>query len=132
METPSFRYESYEYHRDDHPIKLDVAYYPSSIKERIPRETLVLYHGGGLFSGSRRGRFPPLPVKFLLEAGWVTIVPDYRLLPEASVKDMIEDTRHLEEWMLTHAETFAIDIDNVCVGGSSAGMADFSPATIQT
>ncbi|KAJ5745669.1 hypothetical protein N7520_010851 [Penicillium odoratum] len=100
------------------PVQLDlVASVP--LEPTSPRPTLIFFHGGGLVSGSRRGRFPPLPVKLLLDRGWAVVVPDYRLLPEAGIVDILDDLHQLEAWMVQSA--VGVDMNRVVVGGSSAG-----------
>jgi pectinesterase len=86
-----------------------------------PQKTLIFFHGGGLVSGSRRARFPPLPVKLLLERGWVVVVPDYRLLPEASISHILDDLKSLETWIIQNAVEQNLDTGNMAIGGSSAG-----------
>lgn len=123
MTTPtSIELETYVYHHSDQcTVNLDVARDPSP-QTISPQKTLVFFHGGGLVSGSRRGRFPPLPVRLLLERGWVVVVPDYRLLPEAGISDMLDDLKSLETWIVQHGSTkLNLDTDNVAIGGSSAG-----------
>jgi acetyl esterase/lipase len=117
--TPSIELETYVYH-DRCTVNLDLARGPS-MQHISPQKTLIFFHGGGLVSGSRRGRFPPLPVKLLLDRGWAIIVPDYRLLPEASISDMLDDLKHLENWVVQNSTKLGFDAGNVAIGGSSAG-----------
>ncbi|KAJ5620536.1 hypothetical protein N7510_004520 [Penicillium lagena] len=100
------------------PVELDLVT-STPLEPSSPRPTFIFFHGGGLVSGSRRGRFPPLPVKLLLDRGWAVVVPDYRLLPEAGIADILDDLRQLEAWIVQSA--VGIDMDHVVVGGSSAG-----------
>lgn len=102
------------------PVELDLVA-STPLEPSNPRPTFIFFHGGGLVSGSRRGRFPPLPVKLLIDRGWAVVVPDYRLLPEADIVDILDDLRQLEAWMVQSASAVGVDIDRVVVGGSSAG-----------
>jgi pimeloyl-ACP methyl ester carboxylesterase len=109
---------SYIYHPVSPPVELDLVTSTAPDTSR-PRPVLVFFHGGGLVSGSRRARFPPLPVKLLLDRGWAVVVPDYRLLPEAGITDILEDMRQLESWLVESA--VGIDLGRIVIGGSSAG-----------
>jgi acetyl esterase len=122
MDCSSIQKETYVYHFDSSPIELDVASYSSSLNNMNTNKTFVFFHGGGLISGSRRSRFPTLPVDLLMQRGWLVVVPDYRLLPEANIADIIDVSKHLEEWILRDGPKLGIDVDAVAVGGSSAGI----------
>lgn len=112
--------ETCVYHTEQCEVSLDIAR-DSNANRISPQKTLILFHGGGLFRGSRRARFPPYPVKLLLKRGWVVIVPDYYLLPEASISDIMDDLNRLETWIGQHSQCLKLDAKNIAVDGSSAG-----------
>lgn len=83
---------------DPIPIDLDV-YSPDSTGLDGSTPLVVFYHFGGLFVGNKQAQ--PLP-RWLLKAcrqrGWTMILPDYRLLPESSFAEILEDVKDL--WSL--------------------------------
>src|SRR5690606_10483315 len=85
------------------------------------RPALVIVHGGGWSGGSRKAR----PYRRLLMEyaanGYVTISIDYRLLPEASMEEMVEDVYCAVGWLRSHAPQYRVDTDRIGVFGHSAG-----------
>ncbi|XHF96374.1 hypothetical protein AWENTII_000011 [Aspergillus wentii] len=77
---------------NDHEITTDVLY-PKSLTSSTPRPVLLRYHGGGFFSGSSLfpGFFNPWYIELAERYGAIIISPNYRLLPESSIEDTLED-----------------------------------------
>ncbi|KAK9319367.1 Alpha/Beta hydrolase protein [Lipomyces orientalis] len=103
------------------PIQLDLVRDTSAPTSSASPKTLVFFHGGGLFSGNRRSRFPGLPLELLMERGWLILTADYHLLPESQVEDMINDVKHLETWILAEGRQLGLDPGLIAVAGASAG-----------
>jgi acetyl esterase/lipase len=90
-----------------HTITVDVLY-PKSLNEpsnqqlrSIPRPVLLRYHGGGLIAGY--SLFPPFFSPWYLELAQeysaIIVSPNYRLLPESSVLEVLEDIEDHWQWM---------------------------------
>lgn len=106
---------------ESRPIELDVVYRPGVAVQGI-RKSLIYFHGGGMVSGWRKARFPGLPLDLLIQAGWQVLTVDYRLLPECSIADIVEDLRDLEKWTLSDGRRLAnVDSKSIAIAGSSAG-----------
>ena len=86
----------------------------------------LFLHGGGWIGGSRSEISRPL-LHELLSQGFVVTSADYRLLPEATLKQQFDDVRATEHWVrsklpeLLAAQGMNIRKDAVIVGGASAG-----------
>lgn len=91
--------------------KLDV-YYPTEMKDA---PVVVWYHGGGIEGGSKH--IDPE----LQNAGLVVIAVNYRLLPKASIDDILDDTAASVAWAFKHCREFGGDPSKIFLAGHSAG-----------
>jgi acetyl esterase/lipase len=84
------------------------------IFSRRPPQTIVFFYGGGWTSGSR------LTYRFVGAAlalrGFRVIIPDYRLHPEASLADIMEDAADAVRWTATHFPDAALFLSGHSVG----------------
>ncbi|KAK6827595.1 hypothetical protein PG987_010936 [Apiospora arundinis] len=93
---------------------------------------LVFWHGGGFIVGNRL--YEPWWPSWLLELahsqGAMIIAPDYRLLPEATGADMVDDMHEFWTWMLdelpliAEQESWSLRPDPsriICAGHSAGG-----------
>ena len=87
-------------------------YYPSDIKG-FP--TIVWFHGGGLEAGQKE-----IP-EGLKDSGIGIIGVNYRLLPKADVKEIIDDAAAAVAWAFKEVATRGGDPDKIFVAGHSAG-----------
>lgn len=123
--------------------QLDVYYPPAASALSTPNGKLpVLFfiYGGGYNTGSRR--FPePYEMgyralgSFFATRGFLTVIPDYRLVPEVRFPAASEDIRDALLWVAGHAAEVAgaatdsksartaLDPENVFILGHSAGAA---------
>ncbi len=90
-------------------------------KENEIRKTGMLWlHGGGYNVG-----FPEeevsYPDAFCSDGSAVVIMPDYRKSTEAPYPAALEDAYLTLQWMLVNAERLQIRLDQIFVGGESAG-----------
>ena len=97
--------------RNDSMCTLDL-YYPSNKKDFA---TVIWFHGGGLTGGR-------LEIPIELQNNDMAIVGvDYRLLPNVTVKDCIEDAAASAAWVVNNIEKYGGSKDKIFVAGHSAG-----------
>lgn len=115
--------ETYSYGSDPRQA-LDV-YYPTA--EHIsPAPILIFFYGGGLIRGSRNLPFVKKGLvysnlgHFFSSLGYITIIPDYRLVPEAKFPSGGEDVLAVLEW--TGAQFADNDRDIFLMGHSAGGI----------
>lgn len=87
-----------------------------------PRPSVLLIHGGGFITGSRRMK----PVRWLSgklqEEGWALCSPSYRqVFRGGKLDDMIDDVETAARWWLDRADEFSLDLNRVVLLGISAG-----------
>lgn len=92
----------------------------------------VKFHGGGLVlgDGKYKPHFASWLVPFVLGNNAVTVLPNYRLLPESNGKEIVEedlgdfwnwyDTK-LAAYLASHCPDITLDFQKLLVGGDSAG-----------
>lgn len=112
--------EPYKYHSSGRPLNVDIALPPDHSSSK-KYQTLICYHGGGLVCGSRQTFIPFYLASKLRKLGWIIILPDYQLLPEATGWDIRQDVLDLEQWILKEKDTWGIDVENIALTGTSAG-----------
>ena len=91
--------------------KLDV-YYPTDKKD-VP--VVVWFHGGGLEAGEK------YIDKELLDAGYTVIAANYRLLPKATIDELLDDAAAAVAWAFRNAEKYNGSKCKIFVAGHSAG-----------
>ena len=115
-----------------HPITLNVLY-PKNFKPAPNGQPVIVrYHGGFLIAGA--SMFPNMFARWLLELadrhGAIIVSPDYRLLPEANVNDILDDVEDSWQFIQTklasylEAETegkIKPDTSRIMTAGESAG-----------
>jgi acetyl esterase len=84
-----------------------------------PHPVVIYLHGGGWAFGSPIS-FRKLGMQFA-EAGYLTIVLDYRLAPEHPFPAALEDTVFAIEWARDNARRWNGDGRRIAIGGDSAG-----------
>ncbi|CAI6338613.1 unnamed protein product [Periconia digitata] len=76
---------------------------PKLLQGKPPSDypVLVYWHGGGFITGHRTYApwWPKWSIEFALSRNSIIVSPDYRLLPEASGSDILDDIRAFWEWM---------------------------------
>ena len=91
--------------------KLDV-YYPTDKKD-VP--VVVWFHGGGLEAGEK------YIDKELLDAGYTVIAANYRLLPKATIDELLDDAAAAVAWAFKNAEKYNGNKRKIFAAGHSAG-----------
>ena len=84
-----------------------------------PRPVVVFFYGGSWNSGTRAGY--AFVGRALAAQGFVTVVPDYRLVPEVHYPVFVEDGAAAVRWVTAHAGTYCGDGGSVVLMGHSAG-----------
>jgi acetyl esterase/lipase len=97
--------------------KLDV-YAPTGVAQG-PRPVIVFFYGGSWNSGSRGGY--GFVGRALAARGFVTVIPDYRLVPEVVYPGFVLDGASAVRWVRAHAKDYGGDGDRIVLAGHSAG-----------
>ena len=97
--------------------KLDV-YAPVAAAKR-PLPVIVFLYGGSWANGTREGYH--FAARALAAAGFLTFVPDYRLVPEVHFPGFIEDCAQAVRWTRARAHDYGGDPDRIVLVGHSAG-----------
>ena len=92
-------------------LKLDI-YYPEGQKD-CP--VIVWFHGGGLVGGNKE-----IPAQ-LKDKGWIVVGVNYRLLPNVTIRETMDDAAEAVAWVFRHAIDYGGDPDKIVVTGHSAG-----------
>ena len=87
-------------------------YYPSELKD-FP--TVVWFHGGGLTSGNKE-----IP-EALMNSGLGIIGVNYRLLPNSTIQETIDDAAAAVAWAFREVAARGGSADKIFVAGHSAG-----------
>lgn len=117
----------------DHGITASILY-PKSLaqSQQTPRPVLLRIHGGGwvsvdsLFSPF----FTPWQLQLAERESAVIVTPNYRFIPEASIKDIIADIEDFWKWVHTSLPAYLVaetngsvklDLGRIMTSGDSAG-----------
>ncbi|RKP44460.1 alpha/beta hydrolase [Pararobbsia silviterrae] len=110
----------------DERQKLDV-YLPTSPSD-TPRPVLVFVHGGGFIRGNRSER-ANVGWRFA-RAGFVTVLPSYRLGPAHRWPAGAQDVAATWAWAHANAAALGADPARIVIAGESAGAAHAAAATL--
>lgn len=102
---------------DRERLKLDV--YAPRAASAGPRPVIVFFYGGSWNSGRRRGY--GFAARALAAQGFVVVVPDYRLVPEAAYPDFLEDCAAAVRWARRNSGAHGGDGERIVLVGHSAG-----------
>lgn len=102
----------------DGPMGMLDVYAPKQTST-TPRPVIVFFYGGSWQWGDRQ------PYTFVGKAlaarGFVTIVPDYRKVPEVRYPGFVEDGAAAVRWARAHARDYGGDGERIVLAGQSAG-----------
>lgn len=104
---------------------LDITY-PDENRE-TSRPTLIYFHGGGFFGGSKSVGDPlaESDATALLDdicaEGFNLVNIDYVLVPEYHFPDPLIQANEAFQFLIDHADEYHLDMDRVVIMGSSAG-----------
>jgi acetyl esterase/lipase len=116
-ETGYQRYSDIRYGKEPRH-KLDI-YLSNNTDPTKPRKTVIFFYGGSWESGHRED------YKFVAEAltsvGIDVVIPDYRVYPEVSFPDFVDDAALAVSWASQHLGEFGANPQCLFVAGHSAG-----------
>lgn len=98
-------------------LKLDV--YAPRAASAGKRPVILFFYGGSWNSGRRQGY--AFAARALAARGFVVVVPDYRLVPEARYPDFLRDCAAAVGWARRHAGEYGGDGEKIVLTGHSAG-----------
>jgi alpha-L-fucosidase 2 len=85
-----------------------------------PFATVIIVHGGGFTKGNKVTYVPPI-FQPLTRGGFAWFSIDYRLAPNATAKDQVDDVLTALAWVHEHAAQYKVDPKRVVLLGESAG-----------
>ena len=118
QQTPEdiVRYDDIAYGPDSKWNVLDV-YRPRGAEGKLP--VIIDVHGGGWIYGDKE--VYQFYCMSLAQRGFAVVNYTYRLAPEYIFPSSMEDTDNVVRFVLSHAEEYGFDLDNVFLVGDSAG-----------
>ncbi len=102
---------------DDNNYHLYDVFRPEGVDGVLP--AVVDVHGGGWYYGDHKlnGRF----CKYLASKGFVVVSIAYRLAPDATIFDQVQDCFLAINHICQNADEYGIDLDKMFIAGDSAG-----------
>jgi acetyl esterase/lipase len=99
-----------------HPRQHLDVYSPKSAESR---PIIVFWYGGGWESG-RKSQYRFVGAA-LAKAGYIAVLPDYRLYPEVKFPVFVHDGADALKWVMSHAAEIGGDPKRIYLAGHSAG-----------
>ncbi|HEY8575822.1 MAG TPA: alpha/beta hydrolase [Devosia sp.] len=96
--------------------RLDV-YAPRKLKQPVP--VVFFVYGGSWSDGDRRNY--DFAGRAMAALGYVTVIADYRLVPEVEYPLFLEDCADAFAWTVAHIERYGGDPNSLALMGHSAG-----------
>jgi len=91
---------------------------PCNYLEKNPG--LFYIHGGGFAFDIQPHQYKNGAL-YAIKTGSIVVLPHYRLTPEVSSPVLLNDCLEAWEWMVINAEKYKIDVEQIGIGGDSAG-----------
>lgn len=88
-------------------------FFPDSVEKPLP--VVIWWHGGGLTGGNK---FIP---EELMTGEYVVVAPNYRLMPDYSIEDCIDDAAKAVVWVMDSISSYGGDSGKIFISGHSAG-----------
>ena len=112
--------EDVSYYGNGEPFwKLDLALPVDTHPELLP--AVLLVHGGGFESCTKREAFESHMLRYLASHGYVTASVEYRLSPLAPFPSQFVDVRRALQFLRGHAAEYRLDPERIGAIGHSAG-----------
>lgn len=103
----------------DERQRLDVYVPDTEQAADVTRPIVVFFYGGSWNSGTRNGY--DFVGRALASRGFVTMIPDYRLVPDVTYPAFVEDGAEAVRWARANAARYGGNPDKVVLVGHSAG-----------
>lgn len=91
---------------------------PADISGKIP--VIINVHGGGWVHGSKEGIYERYGVN-LARAGFAVLNINYRLAPQAHLREQLADVFAVLDFTVNRADEFGLDTERIFIVGDSAG-----------
>ncbi len=88
-------------------------YHPEDTSKELP--VIIWFHGGGLTGGDK---FIPEQLK---TGEYVIVAPEYRLIPDVTLSDCIDDAAAATAWVMDNIAKYGGNPNKLFVSGHSAG-----------
>ncbi len=110
--------------------QLDI-YYPKGTKKSDKLPVIIDIHGGGWMYGDKD--LNEYYCLALAEKGYVVFNMSYRLVPDVTVNEQLQDVAHALKWISKNMKNYPCDKDNIMLTGDSAGgqLAVYSAVLLQ-
>lgn len=102
----------------DPRLKLDI-WSPRRTRAARPLPVVIFLYGGGWVAGSRTDY--AFAGSAYAGQGFITVVPDYRLVPEVRFPTFVEDGALAVKWTRDHIAQYGGDPSRIALAGHSAG-----------
>ncbi len=99
--------------------KGDLYFKSDILNDGKKHPVIVYYHGGAFLAGDKKYRVSVC--EYYAKEGYFVYCPNYRMPPEVDYKGLIIDCVDALNFVLTLAEKYNIDLENIVVTGDSAG-----------
>lgn len=103
----------------EHPRQQLDVYRPNAAGTSGKAPIIVFWYGGS-FERGRKSQYRFVGAA-LAEAGYVAVLPDYRLYPEVKFPGFIDDGASAVAWAANHAAEIGGDASRIFLAGHSAG-----------
>ena len=105
---------------DGIPVRMYTPRIHSGAADKQLTKGMVYYHGGGWVMGSINV-YNRLAGYFATEGNMVVVSIGYRLNPEHSMGEGLDDCVQATEYFIKHADMFGVDPERIIISGDSAG-----------
>jgi acetyl esterase/lipase len=100
------------------PRRMLDVYAPRGRSDQL-RPVIIFFYGGSWSSGERGGY--AFVGKALAARGFVTVIPDYRLVPGVTYPGFVDDGAAAVRWVRANAKAYGGDGERIVLAGHSAG-----------
>ncbi|WP_438969684.1 alpha/beta hydrolase [Methylophaga sp.] len=98
--------------------QLDV-FLPSQLPEQESVKTIIFFYGGSWESGHKEDY--KFVAEALTSAGFIVVIPDYRVYPDVKFPDFVQDAAKSVNWVKNNIHAYGGNASQIFVAGHSAG-----------
>ncbi len=131
VEEPSVQAPAEQQLPEGHALDTDVPYGVASDRQSLDilypvhspelRPAILLFHGGGWYTGGKGGPRTLAMMCAFAEEGYVALSVGYRLSDEAPFPAAVVDCKRAVRWLREHADQYRVDPAHLAAMGASAG-----------